>query len=274
MILQEAKDCLSGHPIARRIPAVVTASRFLPFPLASLPNSEPRIKVLVADAVGMSCRLLADALHRHKRFQAFPATTVGEALQALRSTPFHIALISTSIANDSVGGLRLLREVRELQPQVGAIVLLDALEPNLVVEAFRAGALGVFCRSDSFPALCKCIVCVHEGQVWAGSKELQFVLDALVEPAPVDAGTPGSRQLSQREEEIARLVAEGLSNRQISQRLQLSEHTIKNYLFRVFEKLGVSTRVELALYALKRRQLRRSGPRAVQSSGENLQARL
>jgi DNA-binding NarL/FixJ family response regulator len=64
------------------------------------------------------------------------------------------------------------------------------------------------------------------------------------------------RGLSKREEEIARLVAEGMSNRQISQQLTLSEHTIKNYLFRIFEKLGVSTRVELALYALNRGPVR------------------
>jgi DNA-binding CsgD family transcriptional regulator len=59
--------------------------------------------------------------------------------------------------------------------------------------------------------------------------------------------------LSPREEEVALLVAEGLSNREISDRLQLSEHTIKNYLFRMFEKLGVNTRVELALYSLEQR---------------------
>jgi DNA-binding NarL/FixJ family response regulator len=78
------------------------------------------------------------------------------------------------------------------------------------------------------------------------------VLEALVDPAPIETrGLPSSRPLSKREEEIARMVAEGFSNRQISERLDLSEHTIKNYLFRVFEKIGVSTRVELTLYALK-----------------------
>jgi DNA-binding NarL/FixJ family response regulator len=133
------------------------------------------------------------------------------------------------------------------------VVLLDALERNLVVEAFRCGARGVFCRSGSFQALCKCILCVHEGQVWASSAELRFVVEALVDPVPIETrGWPNSRPLSKREEEIAHMVAEGFSNRQISERLVLSEHTIKNYLFRVFEKLGVSTRVELTLYALKR----------------------
>jgi DNA-binding NarL/FixJ family response regulator len=82
----------------------------------------------------------------------------------------------------------------------------------------------------------------------------------------------GSRPLSKREEEIALLVAEGLSNRQISQRLTLSEHTVKNYLFRVFEKIGVSTRVELALYALNRRQVRRTHPPAIKPVIQNLTA--
>jgi len=67
----------------------------------------------------------------------------------------------------------------------------------------------------------------------------------------VDSELEGPRALSQREQQITRLVAEGQSNRQISQQLQLSEHTVKNYLFRIFEKLGVTTRVELTLYALK-----------------------
>jgi DNA-binding NarL/FixJ family response regulator len=148
------------------------------------------------------------------------------------------------------------------------------LERNTVVEAFRAGAHGVFCRADSFQALCKCIYCVHQGQVWASSTELQFVVDALVEPVPMETRTlVDSRPLSKREEEIARLVAEGLSNRQISQRLTLSEHTVKNYLFRVFEKIGVSTRVELALYALNRRQIRRTHPQVIKPVIQNLNAR-
>jgi DNA-binding NarL/FixJ family response regulator len=111
--------------------------------------------------------------------------------------------------------------------------------------------------------------------VWASSAELEFVLDALADPQPIGTrGSPGSRPLSKREEEIAHMVAGGFSNRQISERLDLSEHTIKNYLFRVFEKLGVSTRVELTLYALKRgkvprtrrqpaNSLRKSEPRLV-----------
>jgi DNA-binding NarL/FixJ family response regulator len=238
--------------------------------LASLPNSDPRLRVLVADSVAMSCRLLADALHRSKRYQADAVVSSKEVLAALEGTSYNVALVSASFPEQPLGGFRLVRQIQELHPSVSLIVLLDTMDRNVVVEAFRAGARGVFCRSDSFEALCKCIHCVHEGQVWAGSGELQFVLDALVQPGLMEThGSSNSRPLSKREEEIARLVAEGLSNRQISDRLGLSEHTIKNYLFRVFEKLGVGTRVELALYALNRRQGRHSGPESVPPKPSN-----
>lgn len=220
----------------------------------------------MADAVAMSCLLLADALLRSKRYEAVSAATRKETLDHLNHSRFDVVLISTSLAQDPVEGLHFVREMRNLHPELNIVVLLDTLERAIVVEAFRCGARGVFCRSDSFQALCKCILCVQQGQVWASSAELQFLLEALVEPAPIATrDLPGSRPLSKREEEIARLVAEGCSNRQISERLDLSEHTIKNYLFRVFEKLGVSTRVELTLYALKRGKIVRARPRGLKS---------
>jgi DNA-binding NarL/FixJ family response regulator len=211
----------------------------------------------------MSCQLLVDALLRNKHFDAVAAATPEEVIQALDRARFDIVLISTNFSPDALEGLRFVSEVRNLDPEVSVVVLLDALERTLVVEAFRCGARGVFCRSGSFQALCKCIHCVHDGQVWASSAELRFVLQALVDPLPIETrGLPNSRPLSKREEEIAHMVAEGFSNRQISERLVLSEHTIKNYLFRVFEKLGVSTRVELTLYALKRGKIPRTKPPA------------
>ncbi|HWY54834.1 MAG TPA: response regulator transcription factor [Terriglobales bacterium] len=231
--------------------------------LESAPNPHLRTRVLVADAVAMSCQLLVDALLLSKRYDAVAAMTPEEVVLSLDRDRFHVMLIGTSFSKDPVEGLRFVSEVRQLHREVGIVVLLDSMERNLVVEAFRCGAQGVFARSDSFQTLCKCISCVQEGQVWASSAELGFVLEALVDPLPIQTrGLPSSRPLSKREEEIARMVAEGFSNRQISERLDLSEHTIKNYLFRVFEKLGVSTRVELTLYALKRGKVPRTRPQA------------
>jgi len=224
---------------------------------------------LVADAAAMSCQLLVDALLLSKRYDAVAATTPEEVVLALGRTRFDVLLIGTSFSQDPLEGLRFVSEVRALHREVGIVVLLDTMERNLVVEAFRCGAHGVFARSDSFQALCKCILCVHAGQVWASSAELGFVLEALLDPVPIETrGLPSSRPLSKREEEIAHMVAEGYSNRQISERLDLSEHTIKNYLFRVFEKLGVSTRVELTLYALKRGKVPRTRPQTANTVDE------
>jgi DNA-binding NarL/FixJ family response regulator len=89
--------------------------------------------------------------------------------------------------------------------------------------------------------------------VWANSKELRSIIDALRPAQPIKPIVPRGL-LTKREEGVIHLVAEGLTNRDISQQLNLSEHTVRNYLFRIFNKVGTSNRLELALYAIDRRQ--------------------
>ena len=228
-----------------------------------VPNPDPRIKVLVADSIAMSCHLLADALERSEYNRAVAASTPKEVLQLLEKEQFEVVLIGVGISEDPVESMQFVRQLQSTHPQLGIVVLLDALDRTLVVEAFRSGARGVFTRSDTFEALCKCIRCVKEGQVWVSSVGLHYVLEALVEHGPAVSRLPGSRPLSKREEQITVLVAEGYSNREISERLALSEHTIKNYLFRVVEKLGVSTRVGLTLYALKQARTPRNKAQSI-----------
>jgi DNA-binding NarL/FixJ family response regulator len=218
--------------------------------LSFLQKSITRIRVVVADASPITCQLLAEGLSRTGQFEAVSANNLEHAEQLLNGNGCDMLLVSPGFLNHHADGLSFLKQL--VHPKEAAIVvLLDSADKAAVVEAFRSGARGIFNRSDSFAALCKCIACVHEGQVWADSKTLNHLLQALAEPMQILNDTPLSRPLSRREEEIARLVAQGFSNRQISERLKLSEHTVKNYLFRAFEKLGVSTRVELTLHALK-----------------------
>lgn len=205
----------------------------------------------MADSVSMSCHLLADALERSALYIAVAAATPKKVLHMLEKERFDVVLLGSAFSTDPMESVRFVTQLRTTHPEISVVVLLDTLDRTLVVEAFRSGARGVFARSESFEALCKCIRCVHQGQVWASSVGLHFVLEALVEHGPIVSRMPGARPLSKREEQITVLVAEGYSNREISERLALSEHTIKNYLFRVFEKLGVTTRVGLTLYALK-----------------------
>ena len=146
--------------------------------------------------------------------------------------------------------MQVLRELRTLQTRPRVIMLLDDDQSELVVESFRNGARGIFCRTEVTTQLRKCIQCVYKGQIWANNTQLEHIVEALMQaPAPMLA-EKRDKTLSKREEEIARLVASGLSNGEVAQRLSLSRHTVKNYLFRVYEKLGISTRIELVLYIL------------------------
>ena len=99
--------------------------------------------------------------------------------------------------------------------------------------------------------LCRCIQRVADGQVWANTEQTTFLLDLVSEvPSLRVLNTRGHQILTPREEQVVALVADGLSNRQTAAELNLSEHTVKKYLFRIFDKLGVSSRVELVLYAV------------------------
>jgi len=199
----------------------------------------------------MNSQLLATALERDKRFQVLEAVPdvrgIGAAVTKQKPA---VVIISAEIDGNARKGFEVVREVNGLRCGARVVMLLDSSERSEVVEAFRAGARGVFSRSESLKSLAKCIYCVSQGQVWASSKELRYLLEALGEALPlrvIDAR--GADLLSCREQEVVRCVAEGLSNREIAQRLGLTEHTVKNYLFRIFDKLGVSKRVEVVLYA-------------------------
>jgi DNA-binding CsgD family transcriptional regulator len=117
-------------------------------------------------------------------------------------------------------------------------------------------ARGLFCRSASVKMLRKCLLAVHQGQVWADTAQMQVILEAVESPSSLTAANPKSNsQLRKREMEVLACVAAGLNNRQIAEQLRLSEHTVKNYLFRLCDKVGRSGRVELMLYALSHREL-------------------
>jgi DNA-binding NarL/FixJ family response regulator len=213
-----------------------------------LPEPGP-IRVLAADSNPMNSQLLVEALGRDKHFIAVAAAE--EVLMAVQRENPDIVLLSAQQPEGGRSGFQLTHDIRSLSPTTQVIVLLDRSDRSAVVQAFRAGAHGVFSRTEPLKALLKCIQSVRHGQVWANSRELHFVLEALQEPAPMKfLSVSGNPLLSEREVDVVRCVAEGMTNREIAKQLGLTEHTVKNYLFRIFDKLGVSSRVEVVLYAL------------------------
>jgi DNA-binding NarL/FixJ family response regulator len=174
-------------------------------------------------------------------------------LESARKDRPDVILVSARLEDGPLAGFGALREIIALAIPGRAVMVFDTRERELVVAAFRGGAKGVFFRDKPVEVLCKCLHRVHEGQIWAENADLVFLLEALSAAAPLRVSTPKTVEpLTKREEEVVSLVAQGLSNREISRQLHLSEHTVKNYLFRIFDKTGVSSRVELALFVLRR----------------------
>jgi two-component system nitrate/nitrite response regulator NarL len=218
------------------------------------------IRVIIADNTAMGAQLLADALRRSHRFgTVWAATRAREVLALAADQSVDVALLSVELEDEPGRGFKLAQELSAARPGIKVVFLLDVPNPEAVVQAFRAGGQGVFCRAHSVKELMKCIACVHHGQIWANSQELGFVMGALRDHQPLRVlNRAGVSLLTPREMAVVHCVAEGLTNREAAQQLKLSEHTVKNYMFRIFDKLGVSTRVELILYVAS--QLQRSSP--------------
>lgn len=211
------------------------------------------ISVLFASPNSLTRELVMGALNRQKHFHAVAtAPTAQGVLEALRAENVDVALIAATLKDGPMSGIGVLPKIREISPGVKSVILFFDSECKLVVDAFRAGAKGVFCISQStFKLLCRCIEQVHAGQIWGNCSELSEVVEAFSQFAPMRVvNADGMRLLTKREEEVVHLVAEGMQNREIARELKLSEHTVKNYLFHIFDKLGVSSRVELILYAV------------------------
>lgn len=210
------------------------------------------IRVLVADDTQIHTQLLADALRRDRQLEVInsPARS-RDLVEAVQEHKVDVLVLSSNLDEEPLRGFEILRQLRSSDPGLQAVILLDSSKREAVLQAFRAGAKGIFNRDDSVETLSKCIRSVHQGQIWANSQQMSFAVEALAASPVVRAvDSSGLSLLSKREMDVVRSLAEGLTNREIAERLKLSQHTIKNYLFRVYDKLGVSSRLELLFMTL------------------------
>jgi DNA-binding NarL/FixJ family response regulator len=216
------------------------------------------IRVLIGLQTPMDCQLLQSAVKSSRQRFDVVACAVSKPtiLNCFSRGNVDVALINVDLEDGRLAGLEVLPELRAGYQKTPVVMLFDTWQDDLIVHAFRGGAKGVFCRLEKdLEQLWKCIGVVHEGQVWANSEHLQLLLNALRSEAVIPpVSSPGLRSLAAREMQVANLVAEGLANRDVAVKLGLSEHTVSNYLFRIYNKLGISSRIELALYVMKDRE--------------------
>jgi two-component system, NarL family, nitrate/nitrite response regulator NarL len=210
------------------------------------------IRVLVADDTRIHTQLLADALQRDPHLEVItPPAQSRDLLETIKQHKVQVVVLSSNLDEEPLRGFELLRELRNFDSRIFAIMLLDSSKREAILQAFHAGARGIFSRLDSVETLSRCIRSVYEGQIWANSQQMSYAVEALASLPVVRAvDSNGLSLLSKREMDVVRSLAEGLTNREIAERLGLSQHTIKNYLFRVYDKLGVSSRLELLFMTL------------------------
>jgi DNA-binding NarL/FixJ family response regulator len=208
---------------------------------------------LIADSAQLRSQLIAGALNRRSDFRISKChLDVAAVVTALRSESVNVILADLEHRETATQELHTVRGLHQSCPTIPIVVLVDSYDRDLVLQAFRAGVRGLFCFATAdFRMLCRCLHSVHKGQVWASSDQLGMLLDSVAQsPILRVVGANGKNLLSPREQEVVALVANGYSNREIAADLRLTENTIKKYVFRIFDKLGVSSRVELALYAI------------------------
>jgi two-component system nitrate/nitrite response regulator NarL len=156
------------------------------------------------------------------------------------------------ISMPRVTGLEALRELSRLGTQTYIVVLTAAIDKEQVVEVLQLGAHGILLKHSTLELLLKCVRCVSEGQYWVGQEGVSDLIQALRRTTPQSRVSDASRDfgLTSREVQVIALIVAGYTNKDLARQLGISEHTVKHHLTNVFDKLGVSNRLELVLFAI------------------------
>jgi DNA-binding NarL/FixJ family response regulator len=215
------------------------------------------INLSLVNISALTCDFLGLVLENQENIRIVGSAATAEELQELlREKSPDVSLVGTKLRDSSA--LPFLELIAATRPSVRQIVLSVGMTNEDVSSLLRSGARGLLCESKTnVEMLLKCIRCVSSGQIWADSEQLDALMHSLSMPRFLNVtNVMGDLLLSKREEQVLRLVADGLSNRAIATLLKLSEHTVKNHIFRIFDKLGVSNRMEAVLYAASQRKQR------------------
>jgi two-component system nitrate/nitrite response regulator NarL len=148
-------------------------------------------------------------------------------------------------------GLTFLPELCQASPSSRVLVLTGVQNPDAHRRAIRRGAMGIVLKEHAADQLLKAIKKVHEGEVWIERSMMGSMIQEFNKPATVDPELTKIESLTDREREVIALIGEGLKNKQVGERLFISETTVTHHLSSVFSKLEVSDRLELIIYAFR-----------------------
>jgi two-component system nitrate/nitrite response regulator NarL len=216
---------------------------------------KPMIRVVLAD----DHPIVRDGLKKLLTIEP-DIEVVGEAgdgremLEVIQDVEPDVVLLDLRMPN--LDGLSALQALQQTNKRVRVIVLTASEDKNEFVQAMKLGCSGIVLKQTAPDLIVKSIRKVHAGEIWLDSHTTAAVMRQFSTAADLAAAGGGNGKgrerspLSQREREIVALVAQGYKNKEMAEKMFISEQTVKNHLHNIFDKLGVSDRLELALYAI------------------------
>lgn len=214
------------------------------------------IRVLVADSHPVVLEGLRSILRSETDI-----TIVGQALDGVETLELVTAtdpdVILLELRLPRMDGLTVLRNLPSRSTKAKALLFPSSDVKDEFVEAMKLGCSGILMKHSPPALIAKSIRKIHEGEIWLDASTTATVIRQFASPSDPASSGPGNgknqrdrAQLSQREREIIVLIAQGYKNKEIAEKMFITEQTVKNHLHNIFDKLGVSDRLELALYAI------------------------
>jgi DNA-binding NarL/FixJ family response regulator len=166
---------------------------------------------------------------------------------AIERYPTDVVLLEGSLL---AGAINVIPDLLRVAPEVKLIVQAVAADENQTVELYRRGVRGIVSRSISPDLLVRCVRRIAAGETWIDNQSVSWVIEAYRAQAAALVNPRVQPKLSPKEMAIITCITQGKRNKEIAYQLGTTEQVIKNYLRKIYDKLGVSDRLELALYCL------------------------
>ena len=220
----------------------------------SQPSGDPRpIRVILADDHPIVRDGLKKLLSLEDDIEVVGEACDGrEVVRVVQELQPDVVILDLRMPN--MDGLSALQALQQVDRKAKVIILTASEDKNEFVQAMKLGCSGIVLKQTAPELIVKSIRKVNSGEIWLDSHTTAAVMRQFSAPGDIMGGTPAKGRerspLSQREREIVSLVAQGYKNREMAEKMFISEQTVKNHLHNIFDKLGVSDRLELALYAI------------------------
>ncbi|MCO7240781.1 MULTISPECIES: response regulator transcription factor [Aeromicrobium] len=208
----------------------------------------PRIRVLLVDDQELFRRGVSMVLGADADLELVEVGDGDQAIAAVEETPADVVLLDVRMPGRS--GVEVCKTIKSISPSTGIIMLTASDEESDLYESIRSGASGYLLKDGStYDQVAEAVRLVAAGQSLISPSMATKLLDEFVQMSRSPA--PATAQLTARELQVLRLVAKGLSNREIAEELFISENTVKNHIRNMLEKLQMKSRMEAAMYAVR-----------------------